>query len=56
MRADPQEFGEPKAALSPQLFGEEFPGIWEQIRNPAFNYGDFATNKTQALSGMRSEG
>jgi len=26
----------------------EFLGIWEQVHNPAFNYGEFATIKSQA--------
>ena len=26
----------------------EFPGIWERIHNPDFNYGEFATIKSQA--------
>lgn len=26
----------------------EFLGIWEQVHNPAFNYGGFATIKSQA--------
>ena len=26
----------------------EFLGIWEQVHNPGFNYGEFATIKSQA--------
>lgn len=26
----------------------EFLGIWEQVHNPAFNYGEFATIKSQS--------
>src|SRR3569832_1988608 len=26
----------------------EFLGIWESVHNPAFNYGEFAINKSQA--------
>lgn len=26
----------------------EFPGIWETVYNPAFNYGEFAIIKSQA--------
>lgn len=32
----------------------EFLGIWESVFNPAFNYGEFATIKSQASTATRS--
>lgn len=33
----------------------EFLGIWESIYNPAFNYGEFATIKSQAMPSLLAD-